>query len=393
VNNAVILGGVAAAAFLGPFTQTVYAPSLPELQGFFGVDTLLVNLTISLFTAILALSNFVVGPAADRRGRRAVLLPGLVAFVLGSILCLSATSYASFLAGRAVQAFGISTALLVAPTVIGDIFPPAERPQAMSVYQTVIFLGPVLGPLLGGVIAQYLGWRWSFALLSVAGAAAWIYNFRCLPETKPATLPGSGHSMRPFIGVLADRSARSIILIGFSQFYGYYVFLVFLPALLNALFVSSTAVKGAMFAPLTAGILAGIYAGHHWQKRWSRTRILVASSFMIGGSVLALWLALLAAALTVPLLIVLLLAYGVLLGCSLPVQSTILVNLFTKDRGTAVGAYNFFRFMGAAVGPIVGALVEAMFGVSAVILSVAMLLGLSAIVLRVGLYDPLEAKA
>jgi len=392
MNKAVILGGVAAAAFLGPFTQTVYAPSLPELQDFFGVDTLLVNLTISLFTAILALSNFVVGPAADRRGRRAVLLPGLVAFVLGSILCLSATSYSFFLAGRAVQAFGISTALLVAPTVVGDIFPPAERAQAMSVYQTVIFLGPVLGPLLGGVIAQQLGWRWSFALLSVAGAGVWFYNLRCLQETKPAVLAAAGHSLRPFVSVLVNRSARSIILVGLSQFYGYYVFLVFLPKLLTALSVFSTAVKGAMFAPLTAGILAGIYVGHQWQKRWSRTRILASSSFLIGSNVLVLWLAVFAGALTVPLLVALLLVYGVLLGCSLPVQSTILVNLFTKDRATAVGAYNFFRFMGAAIGPIVGALVEAWFGVHAVILSVAVLLGLSAVALRFSLYDPFEAK-
>jgi multidrug resistance protein len=392
VNNAVVLAGVAAAAFLGPFTQTVYAPSLPELQEFFGVDTMLVNLTISLFTAILALSNFVVGPAADRRGRRAVLLPGLVIFVFGSILCLSAASYPLFLAGRAVQAFGISTALLVAPTVVGDLFPPAERAHAMSVYQTVIFLGPVLGPLLGGVIAQQLGWRWSFALLSVAGVGAWLYNLRYLPETRPAVIAAAGRSLQPFIGVLANPSARSIILVGFSQFYGYYVFLVFLPKLLTALSVFSTAVKGAMFAPLTAGILAGIYAGHYWQKHWSRTRILAASSFLIGGNVLVIWLAVLAEALTVPLLIALLLVYGVLLGCSLPVQSTILVNLFTKDRATAVGAYNFFRFMGAAIGPIVGAVVEARLGVHAVILSVAVLLGVSASILRVSLYDPFEAQ-
>jgi len=392
MNNAVVLGGVAAAAFLGPFTQTVYAPSLPELQDFFGVDTMLVNLTISLFTAILALSNFVVGPAADSRGRRAVLLPGLITFVLGSVICLSATSYALFLGGRAVQAFGISTAALVAPTVVGDIVPPAERPHAMSVYQTVIFLGPVLGPLLGGVIAQQLGWRWSFALLAVAGAGAWFYNLRYLPETKPAVVAASGHSLRPFVSVLANRSARSIIAVGFSQFYGYYVFLVFLPALLTALSVLSTAVKGAMFAPLTAGILGGIYVGHHWQKRWARTRILAASSFLIAGAVLVLWLALFAGALKIPLLIALLLGYGVLLGCSLPVQSTILVNLFTKDRGTAVGAYNFFRFMGAAIGPIVGALIEARFGVHAVILSLAILLGVSAVILRISLYDPFEAK-
>ena len=392
-DRTVILGGVAAAAFLGPFTQTVYAPSLPELQQFFRVDTVLVNLTISLFTAILAASNFVVGPAADRWGRRAVLLPGLAVFCFGSLVCLSSTSYALFLVGRALQAFGISTALLVAPTVIGDIFAPAERARAMSVYQTVIFLGPVLGPLLGGVIAEYLSWRWSFALLAVAVAAVWLYNARRLPETKPAALSAATVSLRRFFGVLGNRSARAIILVGFSQFYGYYVFLVFLPGLLTALFVESVAFKGMMFAPLTAGILLGIYVGHRWQKRWSRTRILVASSLGIGGDVFLFWLALVAGIVSIPILVVLLLLYGVLLGCSLPVQSTILVNLFTHDRGTAVGAYNFFRFMGAAVGPIVGAMIEARLGMDAVILSLALLLALSAVVLRAYLNDPFEAKS
>ena len=220
-----------------------------------------------------------------------------------------------------------------------------------------------------------------------------LYNRRYLPETKPAAIAASKQSLRSFTGVLANRSARSIILVGFSQFYGYYVFLVFLPALLTTLSVFSTALKGAMFAPLTAGILAGIYVGHGWQKHWTRTRILAACSFLIGASVLVLWLALVADVVTVPVLMTLLLVYGVLLGCSLPVQSTILVNLFTKDRGTAVGAYNFFRFLGATVGPIVGAVIEVRFGVQAVILSVAALLVISAFMIQVSLYDPFEAKA
>ena len=216
-NNAAILTGVAATAFLGPFTQTVYTPSLPELQEFFQVNTVMVNLTISLFTAILAVSNFIVGPAADVWGRRAVLLPGLAVFCLGSLLCLLATPYPLFLAGRAVQAIGISTALLVAPTVIGDIYAPAERAQAMSAYQTVTFLGPVFGPVIGGLIAAYLRWQWAFALLVAAAVAVWAYNLRFLKETKPHSVTPVKITAQTFHGVLANRSALSIVVIGFSQ--------------------------------------------------------------------------------------------------------------------------------------------------------------------------------
>jgi MFS family permease len=389
-KNSTILTGVAVAAFLGPFTQTVYTPSLLELQEYFRVNTVMVNLTISLFTAILAVSNFVVGPAADVWGRRAVLLPGLVVFCLGSLLCLFSESYALFLAGRAVQAMGISTALLVAPTVIGDIYAPTERAQAMNVYQTVTFLGPVFGPVVGGLIAANLHWQWAFGLLAVAAIAVWLYNLRWLRETKPHTATPVKINLRTFRGVLANRSALSIVLIGFSQFYGYYIFLVFLPELLASLFALSTAVTGIFFVPLTAGILAGIYVGRHWQRHWSRTRILSASSFGISLDVFALWLALVAGVVNTPLLVIFLLAYGVLLGCSLPVQSTILVNLFTKEKGTAVGLYNFFRFTGAAIGPITGGLIAMTLGVNAVFLNVAVLLGVAAWIVHKNLYDPFE---
>jgi len=393
VSKGETLVGVSAAAFLGPFTQTVYAPSLPEMQGYFQVSTVAINLTISLFTAILAVSNFVVGPMADIWGRRTVLLPGLVIFCLGSSLCLfSGGSYALFLTGRAVQALGISTALVIAPTVIGDTYPPQERADPMSTYQTVTFLGPVFGPVIGGLIATYLHWQWAFAILVVAGAIVWLYNFRRLTETLPRGATPMKFAPRTLRGMVTNRSALAIILIGFSQFYGYYVFLVFLPALLTSLFALSTASQGFFFAPLTAGILVGISVGRFWQKHWSRVKILSTSSFAISSNVLLLWLALSAHLLNIPLLAAFLLTYGVLLGCSLPVQSTILLNLFKHEKGTAVGIYNFFRFTGAAIGPIAGGLVAIPFGINAVFLNVSVLLVASAWLIHRNLHDPLEAQ-
>ncbi|HUY01814.1 MAG TPA: MFS transporter, partial [Rhodocyclaceae bacterium] len=156
-----VLLGVSIAAFLGPFTQTVYVPSLVEIGGYLHANIVLVNLTISIFTIILALSSFIVGPLADARGRRAVLLPGLLAFVAGSLICLFASSYWAFLAGRVVQACGISTGSVVAAAVIGDLYAPQERAQAMNTYQLLVFLGPVFGPIVGGLVAGYLHWQWA----------------------------------------------------------------------------------------------------------------------------------------------------------------------------------------------------------------------------------------
>lgn len=391
MTNKNILIGVSAAAFLGPFTQTVYTPSLPELGSFFQVNTVMANLTISLFTAILALSSFVVGPIADRWGRRATLLPGLAVFTAGSLICLFSGSYWLFLTGRGVQAIGISTAVLMAPTVIGDIYAPQERAQAMGAFQTVTFLGPVLGPVVGGLIAAYLHWQWAFALLAAAGFATWLYNRSELRETLPHDVVAARISLSTFREVLANRSALSIIVLGFSQFYGYYVFLVFLPSLLLSLFALPTSSEGFFFVPLTAGILLGINIGSRWQRVWTRTKIVGISSFGIALNVLLLWSALVAGLVNIPLLLVILLVYGVLLGCSLPVQSTILVNLFKQEKATAVGVYNLFRFTGAAIGPIAGGFIEMAHGLTTVFLSLGVMLLVSAWIVHKQLSDPFEA--
>ena len=390
LNRTTTLAGVAAGAFLGPFTQTVYTPALIQLEQSFQVNTLLINLTISLFTAILALSNFVIGPIADRWGRRATLLPGLVIYIVGCLLCLAADSYGLFLAGRVLQGAGISAAVLIAPTVIGDIFAPSERAKAMSTYQTISFLGPVLGPVIGGAIAYFLAWQWIFALLASAGTLVLLYNWRRLKETLPSDTVPAPISMRMFGKVLADRSACSILLVGFSQFYGYYVFLVFLPVLLHTMLPLREQVFGLFFVPLTLGLLLGVRLGARWQKHWPRTRILNAASFGMAGTVALFWMALHWQLMNIPLLVLLLSCYGLLLGCSTPVQSTIMVNLFQQQKATAIGLYNFSRFTGAAIGPIVGGALVMRYSVNAVFLLLAVLLIVAAFVIQRYLSDPYE---
>ena len=377
-----ILIGVSAAAFLGPFTQTVYTPSLPELRDVFHVDTLLVNLTISLYTAILAVSNFVVGPIADSRGRRATLLVGLAVFSLGSLGCLLAHSYAGFLAGRVLQAAGISSGALVAAAVIGDLYAVHERGRAMSVYQTLTFLGPVFGPVVGGLIAAHGDWRWAFALLAAAGAAIWAYNALRLVETRPAGLVPVRLSVATLRRILGDRAASSLLLIGFSQFFGYYVFLVFLPTLLATLFAIPMASRGFFFVPLTAGILVGINVGGRWQRRAPPARIVGRCSWGIGLAVLLLFLCLALQWVTLPLLALFLAVYGLLLGISLPVQTALLVGRFDAERATAVGLYNFSRFAGAAAGPLIGGWVEGAAGTNAVFLVLGLLLCVAAWTIR-----------
>lgn len=385
-----ILYGVSAAAFLGPFTQTIYTPSLLEMKDFFGVNTLLINLTISLFTLILATSNFVIGPVADTRGRRAVLLPGLLLFIGGSLVCLLSKNYAMFLAGRVLQAIGVGTGQVVAAAVIGDIYKPEDRGQAMSTYQTVIYLGPVLGPVLGGLIAAYFHWQWAFLILIIFGAVVFAYNRSTLVETLPKDTKSRKITIKTFKDILSSKPAFSIILLGFSQFYGYYIFLVFLPEILSRFFHLSTASAGFAFAPLTACILVGTVLGGKVQRIWRKTRIIVLTSYGIGLDVVVLWAALATGTLNLPFLEILLSVYGLFLGISLPAQSAILVNLFNDQKATAVGVYNFLRFTGASLGPMIGGIVAESFGYSGLFASLGILILIASALIQKYIFDPFE---
>lgn len=353
-RNQKILLGLSIAAFLGPFTQTIYTPSLPEVGHFYAANQFMVNLTISLYTFILAANQFFVGPLTDTRGRKATLLPGLLIFMTGSLICFLSSNYYLFLFGRAIQAFGITTGSVVAAAVIGDIYTPHERGKAMSIYQTMVFLGPVLGPVIGSFISAYADWHTAFALLAAAALFAYLYNRSILPETLPPDAVSKKITVQTFFNIISNRAASAVMLLAFVQFYGYYIFLVFLPTLLDELFHVSLAVKGLFFMPLTAGIVLGTMLGGRLQTRLTHASILVLSSYGIGLVVALFWGFLHWKLLTIPALIIFLLGYGILLGTSLPSQSTSLVNLFLNEKGTAMGVYNFVRFTGAAIGPLFG---------------------------------------
>ncbi|HLO12625.1 MAG TPA: MFS transporter, partial [Pseudoneobacillus sp.] len=391
-RNGKVLLGLSIAAFLGPFTQTIYTPSLVEVGHFYHANQLMVNLTISLYTFVLAANQFLVGPLADTRGRKATLLPGLLIFMAGSLICFLSGNYYLFLFGRALQAFGITTGSVVAAAVIGDIYTPKERGKAMSVYQTMVFLGPVLGPVVGSLIAAYAEWHYAFAVLAAGALFAYLYNRFTLTETLTKDTAPRKITFQTFKGILMNRAAFSVMLLGFVQFYGYYIFLVFLPGLLDELFSVPLAFKGLFFMPLTAGIVIGTILGGKIQAYIKHTQILMYTAYGTGIVVTVFWAFLFSKILTIPALIVFLLGYGMLLGISLPSQSTTLVNSFVHEKGTAMGVYNFIRFTGAAIGPLLGSTLFHIGGDNALYITLSLFLLLGAFVVHRSSRVPVQSQ-
>lgn len=338
------------AAFLGPFTQTVYAPILPELGGALRTTPFLINLSISIFTLVLAFMQIIYGPLVDRSGRKRTLLAGLAIYIVASLGCFLADRIETLLAFRALQAVGIAAGAVVAVTVIGDRFEGAARGRAMGSFQMMVALGPVVGPVVGGFVGEHLDFHYVFLLLAIVGAAALLSNAIWLRETRPAGEPRAFHPAQ-YLEVLGNRQGLAIMLLSFVQYYAFYNYLVFMPRVLDAVYGLSASEKGLVFLPLSVAVVIGSYVGGRLLGQWRPRPMLLVTALL---NALSLLLFLAVAPLSLVALVVAVTAFGLFLGLSLPVQTSLLMDLYQHNRATAVGSYNFFRFMGMATGPVLG---------------------------------------
>ncbi|MDI9749936.1 MFS transporter [Stutzerimonas stutzeri] len=310
----------------------------------------LINLSISIFTLVLAFMQIIYGPLVDRSGRKRTLLAGLAIYIVASLGCFLADCIETLLAFRALQAVGIAAGAVVAVTVIGDRFEGAARGRAMGSFQMMVALGPVVGPVVGGFVGEHLDFHYVFLLLAIVGAAALLSNAIWLRETRPAGEPRAFHPAQ-YLEVLGNRQGLAIMLLSFVQYYAFYNYLVFMPRVLDAVYGLSASEKGLVFLPLSVAVVIGSYVGGRLLGHWRPRPMLLITALL---NALSLLLFVAVAPLSLVALVVAVTAFGLFLGLSLPVQTSLLMDLYQHNRATAVGSYNFFRFMGMATGPVLG---------------------------------------
>lgn len=341
---------VALAAFLGPFSQTIYVPLIPEVTKELHTTPFLVNFSISIYTIFLALMQMIYGPLTDSIGRRKVMLPGILIYLVATIGCYFSSSIESLLVFRSLQAIGIAAGSVVAVTVIGDLFEGKERIQPMGTFQMLVSLGPVLGPVVGGFLSASFDFHMIFIALICVGCIIFAGNFIFLNETKPSTTKKQNFRFKDFLTILQNRIGYTVIGLGFIQYYALYNFLVFLPAIMSERYALSVDQKGLVFLPLSLGIVVGSFIGGKMRK-YNEQKVIVFSAFL---NVISLFLFILVSDVSLILLIISISFFGLFLGMSLPVQTALLTQEFQSNRATAIGAYNFFRYMGMSIGPLLG---------------------------------------
>lgn len=166
-----------------PISTDLYLPSLPSLPGIFGVPIATVQLTLSVMIMSFGAAQLVLGPLADRLGRRPVLLGGLVLYTTASALAMAAPHIGWLIACRAAQGVGMAACVMCARAMLRDFYAPQEGARVLARAMVWMSAIPLLGPMLGGVIETTLGWRGAFATLTIFGAVGLAFVALRLPES------------------------------------------------------------------------------------------------------------------------------------------------------------------------------------------------------------------
>ncbi|MBV8147889.1 MAG: MFS transporter [Candidatus Eremiobacteraeota bacterium] len=171
--------------FTGALDLSVLSPALPALGRAFAVATGDLAWIFTLYLLVNVVAIAIAGTLADRYGRRIVYLGCIALFAAGSVLAITAPSYAVFLLARALQAFGAGGIFPVATAAIGDVVPAERRGAALGMVAATWGLAAVIGPLLGGLVTHFLSWRWIFAINLPLSAVVFAMARTEVPSTAP----------------------------------------------------------------------------------------------------------------------------------------------------------------------------------------------------------------
>ncbi|HSV55773.1 MAG TPA: MFS transporter, partial [Magnetospirillaceae bacterium] len=162
----------------------IMAPMLTTIQAEFNVDDSTVGAMMGLFTVAGAIMSLLWGYLSDKVSRKKLFV---YAIALGEIPCaLTAWSptWEAFFVFRILTGIGVGAAFPLVFSILGDIYDERERPMAAAILTTAFGLGAIAGPLLGGFVGQYTGWRIPFIIAAVPNLPLVIAFWLLVPEPR-----------------------------------------------------------------------------------------------------------------------------------------------------------------------------------------------------------------
>ena len=397
-----ILGAVMIGIFLAALDQTVVGTALPRIITDLGGN----ELYTWAFTAYLLTSTIsgpLYGKLSDLFGRRPIFLFGIGIFMVGSVFSGLSREMWQLVAARGIQGLGAGALFPIALAVIGDLFSPSERGRYQGLFGAVFGLSVLIGPAIGGLLTDTIGWPWVFFFNLPIGALVFAIVWRSLPSYHlPSERPsidflGAGLFTAALVPILVgltnkqsadwtDPSVGGLIAVGsaillafilwesrarepivplslfrnrtftisviafFLSSFGFLAAVVFLPRWFQVVNGSSATESGYQILPLLGGLIISATASGQIVSRTGRYRLLAFGAMVTMAAGLLL-LTNLRSDTPIPLLWIWMFIAGIGVGPTFGVFTLIVQNSVRFDQlGAATSNLTFFQQVGGTVG-------------------------------------------
>jgi DHA1 family bicyclomycin/chloramphenicol resistance-like MFS transporter len=179
-------------ALITPLAVHLFMPVIPAVKAALGLTDAQAQLTFSISLFGMAFANLFYGTMSDRYGRRPVLMSGFALFMLGSALSAVAQTTTLLVLGRLVQAVGAGCGVTLTRAIARDAYHPQYLVKVIAYLTMFGTLGPMIAPVIGGILTDIFGWRSVFGFALLAGGAITVAGAVSVYETHPLANRATG---------------------------------------------------------------------------------------------------------------------------------------------------------------------------------------------------------
>ncbi|MCX7709025.1 MAG: MFS transporter [Clostridia bacterium] len=181
-NVALVMAGVMLSIFISSLDNTITSTAMPKIiSELNGLE--LYSFPFSIYMLCSTIAIPILGKVSDAYGKKLAFGIGLVTFITASVLCGLSSNMIQLIVFRGLQGIGGGTLIANSFIIVAELFPPAERSKYMGMVVSVFGLSSILGPGLGGIITDHIGWRWIFFINLPLGFLAFLLVIMILPNS------------------------------------------------------------------------------------------------------------------------------------------------------------------------------------------------------------------
>ena len=329
-----------------PLTLNMFLPSLGNMAADLGTGTATLVWAVSGYLAVTAVLQLVIGPLSDRIGRRRVLLAALAIFTIGSVGCVLAQDVWTFLIFRILQG-GASAGYTLSMAIVRDTRDEAEAVSLIGYIGMAMAIGPLLGPMIGGLMDTWLGWRSIFVFYCLYGAGLLLLCWHDLGET--SDLRGRGAERPPLRELLSEPAFWAYALCSAFSVGGFYIFLTGTPIVASGSFGITAATLGFFLGSITIGFMAGGFLAGRFGARIGVVKTILTGRIAACVGVLVGLVLFLAGVLSPVVFVASAICVGLGNGISMPGSNTGAMSVRPALAGSAAGLSGAMIVGGGAV--------------------------------------------